>query len=102
MSITCSSISEFFKSKNIEVDNLVIKELSDSLCKSNPKSGPLATAYKRKEYYKEVFKVVEPVEFVLDQKASRSFQYIPLLPSLQQILDSSEVLNRVIDCHRTR
>ncbi|XP_070410625.1 uncharacterized protein [Nothobranchius furzeri] len=108
VSITCSSISDYFKSKNVEVDNLVIKELSDSLCKSNPlanalrKGGPLATAYKRKEYYKEVFKVVEPVEFLLDQKTSRSFQYIPILPSLQQILDSPEVLNRVIDSHRTQ
>lgn len=78
------------------------------MCKSNPlanalrKAGPLATAYKTKEYYKEVFKVVTPVEFVLDQKTGRSFQYIPLLRSLQHILDSPEVLNTVIDSHRTQ
>ena len=40
-----------------------------------------------------MLKIVEPVEFVLDHKKSRSFQYIPLLRSLQQILDSTEVLN---------
>ena len=30
------------------------------------KVGHLATAYKRKEYLKKVFNIVEPVEFVLD------------------------------------
>lgn len=62
------------------MDSLIIKELADLLCKSSPlantlgKGGPLATAYKRKEYYKEVFKVVEAVEFVLDNKKNVSFQ----------------------------
>lgn len=108
VSITCSTISDFFKNRNIEVNGLVVKELADTLCKSNHlanalrKSGPLATAYKRKEYYKKAFKVVEPLEFFLDQRTSRSFQYIPLLLSLQQILDSPEVLSRFLDSHRTQ
>lgn len=82
--ITFSSISNFFRSKNIEVDSLIIKELADLLCKSSllanalGKGGPLATAYKRKEYYKEVFKVVEPVEFVLDNKKKRVFSIYPI------------------------
>jgi hypothetical protein len=106
--ITSSRLSDFFKNKDIEVDGVVVNELADLLCKSNPlvnalgKGGALSTAYKRKEYLKKVFNVVEPVEFVLDQKNCRSFQYIPLLRSLQQILDSTEVLNRVIDTHRTQ
>lgn len=81
--ITSSTISDFFQSKNLEVDSLVIKELADSLCKSNPlanalgKSGPLATAYKRKVYYKDVFKVVEPVEFVLDIKKKQFLSIYP-------------------------
>ena len=49
-----------------------------------------------------MFNIVEPVEFVLDHEKSRSFQYIPILRSLQQILDSTEVLNTVIDTHRTQ
>lgn len=106
--VTCSSLSELFKTKNIEVDSLIVKELADILCKSNPlvkaigKGGPLATAYKRKEYFKELFNVVEPVEFILDQKKSRIFQYIPLLLSLQQLLGSTAVLNSVINSHRTQ
>lgn len=106
--VTCSNLSEFFKNKNIEVDNSVINELADILCESNPlvkaigKGGPLATAYKRKEYFKEEFNIVEPVEFILDQKKSRTFQYIPLLLSLQQLLDSTVVLNSGIEGHRTQ
>ncbi|KAK0133602.1 hypothetical protein N1851_030882 [Merluccius polli] len=98
--ITCSSLSDFFKNKNIEVDGVVVNELADLLCKSNPlvnalvKSGALATAYKRKEYFKKVLNIIEPVEYVLDQKKSRSFQYIPILRSLQQILDSICVLTQ--------
>ncbi len=77
--VTCSSLSEFFKNKNLEVDSLILKELADVLCKSNPlvkvigKGGFLATAYKRKEYFKELFNVIEPVEFILDQKQGRTF-----------------------------
>ena len=57
--ITCSSLSDFFKNKNIVVDGDVVNELADLLCKSNPlvnalgKGGALATAYKRKEYLKK-------------------------------------------------
>jgi len=106
--VTCSSLSEFFENKNLEVDCLIIKELADILCKSNPlvkaiaKDGPLSTPYKRKEYFKDLLNIVEPVEFVLDQKKSRTFQYIPLLQSLQQLLDCTAVLNGIISSHRTQ
>ena len=36
MPITCSSLSDFFKNKNIEVDGVVVNELADLLCKSYP------------------------------------------------------------------
>lgn len=109
--LTCSSLLIFFKNKNIEIDGVILNELASLLCKSNPfvkalgKGGALATAYKRKEYFKKVLNVVEPVEYVLDKKKikkNRSFQHVPLLRSLQQILDSPEVLNKVIDVHRTQ
>ena len=38
---------------------------------------------------------------VLDKTKSRTFQYIPLLQSLQQLL-STDVLNSVINSHRTQ
>lgn len=96
------------KEKKLEVDGLIIKELADTLSKSNPlvkatgKEGPLATAYKRKQYFKNLFNVVEPVEFILDQKKCRTFQYIPFLQSLQQLLGCTEVLNGIINSHRTQ
>lgn len=72
--LTCSSLLIFFKNKNIEIDAVILNELASLLCKSNPfvkalgKGGALATAYKRKEYFKKVLNVVEPVEYVLDKK----------------------------------
>ncbi len=78
--VTCSSLSDFFKNKNIQVDSvIVVNELADLLCKSNHfvkalgKGGALATAYKRKEYFKKVLNVVEPIEFVLDKKRAGCF-----------------------------
>lgn len=83
--LTCSGLLIFFKNKNIEIDSVILNELASLLCKSNHfvkalgKGGALATAYKRKEYFKKVLNVVEPVEHALDNKKNRSFQHIPLL-----------------------
>lgn len=60
------------------------------------KSAPLATTYRRKEYFKNLFNVVEPLEFFLDQKKGGTFQYIPLL----QLLGCTVVLDWVISSHR--
>ena len=54
MPITSSRLSDFFKNKDTEVDGVVVNELADLLCKSNPlvnalgKGGALSTADKRK------------------------------------------------------
>lgn len=72
------------------------------MVKAIGKDGPLATDYKRKQYFKELLNIVEPVEFILDQEKSRTFQYIPLLQSLQQLLDCTAVLKSVISSHRTQ
>lgn len=42
------------------------------------------------------------MEFILDKKTNSSFQYIPFLRSLQQILESTEVLNRLTKSQRTQ
>lgn len=107
MPITCSSLSDFFKNKNTEVDSVIVNELANLLCKFNPfvkalgKGGALATAYKRKEYFKKFCMLLsQKSSFLTKKQQNRSFRYIPLLRSL--ILDSTEVLNRVIDIPRTQ
>lgn len=103
--VTKHTITEIFNSHNLHIVQAVIEELATSVCVSNPvakvfgKCGSLATSYKRKQYYKLNFRVVEPVEYILSVDQRRSFQYIPLLQSLQEILSHNTILNRVIEQH---
>lgn len=62
--VTKYTVTEMFKSHNLHIGQAVIEELANSVCVSNPvakmlgKCGPLATFYKRKQYYKLHFRVV--------------------------------------------
>lgn len=57
----------------------------------------MSTAWKRKTYYKKHFNIVESVEFVLDSRNRKSFQYISILKSLQQILSCQTFLDKAIN-----
>ena len=98
---TKATVSAVFQSHNLEVEDSVVDELSTVICESNPlgiaiaKDGPLATAYKRTQYYTSHFRVVEPVEYILDAQKKRTCQYIPLLQSLQQLLSHKGVLDHL-------
>ncbi|KAL2089329.1 hypothetical protein ACEWY4_014017 [Coilia grayii] len=104
--ITFNSLSEVLNNRNMAVSERVVKELSEvvsnPLTKAFAKDGPLATACKRKKYYEENFHVVNPVEYILDPRTNRTFQYIPILPSLQQLLNNSDVLNGVLQVHHSQ
>lgn len=101
--LTKRTITEIFKSHNLHISQAVIEELANSVCVSNPvakilgKCGPLATPYKRKLYYIQNFRVVEPVEYFLSIDQRKLFQYIPLLQLLQEILSHNKLLDRVIE-----
>lgn len=103
--ISNEAIQETFRNHNVSVDQIVIKELTtalsscDPLLKSIAKDGPLATAHKRSKYYKENFDIVDPVEYILDSKTRRTFQYIPVLRTLEQLLKQKDILNKVVDSH---
>ncbi len=62
------------------------------MCKSVGKGCPLATSCKRKKYYKDSFKVVEPIEYALDERGKRTLQYIPVLKFLQQLFTDGHIL----------
>ena len=93
-------VASHLKRKNCTTDDSVITSLAEEICKSNPIStalreeGPLASAFKRRQYFKHTFKVVEPVEYVLDLNENRTFQYVPILQSLLQILGNKDVLEK--------
>lgn len=98
---------DIFTKHNLQVDQLVINELSVAISTNNPlvraiaKGGPLASSFKRKQYYKENFKVVEPVEYVLEARSNKTFQYVPLLNLLQQLLARKDIVDKLVDHHTT-
>lgn len=100
--ITQKTLLDSLQNNSCTVDEFVVKELATVLCNSNPiqaaigNYGPLSTAWKRKAYYRENFNVVEPIEYVLECKNNKTFQYVPLLKSLQQRLNCETTLNKAI------
>ena len=99
--VTKTIISEIFKNNKLQIEECVAEEISSVVCKSNPfclaiaNDGPLATAYKRTQYYLSHFGVVESVEYILDAPRNRTYQYIPLLQSLQQLLSQKDTLELI-------
>ena len=104
--LSCDSVRDIFHQRNLPVDELNIRETVAAICSGNPvqrviqKGGPLSAAYLRRKYYKENFSVVEPVEYILDAKNKRSFQYVPILKSLQQLLSRSDIIDKVFESHQ--
>lgn len=79
--------------------------MADKLCHSNPLSlafgpdGPFSSKFKRGKYFKENFCVTEPVEYILVPEENCSFQYVPVLQSLYQLLKNKDILNRLLTKH---
>ncbi|XP_026114794.1 uncharacterized protein LOC113093153 isoform X1 [Carassius auratus] len=100
---TQKTITEFLVDHNCQVVGSLVQELAKELCTAHPiqlaigKDGPLSTAYRRNKYYRRNFFVVESVEYVLDKKNRRSFQYIPLLKLLQQVLNCETILSNAVN-----
>ena len=77
-------IQDILSSYSLQVDQSVIKNLHP-LCTSSPvyksigKGCPLATSLERKKYYRDNFKVVEPIELLYWMKKTKEhcnmFQY---------------------------
>lgn len=106
--ITCNSHSSILKRCSVQVNESVVNELVEAVCTFCPlgealaKNGPLASPYKRKQYSKKHFNVVSPVEYNLDSKRNTTFQYIPILPSLQHLLRNRNIFESIIHTHETQ
>jgi len=80
-----NTVNECLRKHDCVLDDPVISYLVKQLSESNSVStalradGPLATSYRRQQFFKDKFHVVEPVEFILDKKEGRTLQYVPIL-----------------------
>lgn len=103
VAITQKTISQILQDNGCQFDQSVVEKLASVLCETNPvkkaigDKGPLSSPWRRKAYYKSHFKVVEPVEYILDRKNNKSFQYISILKSLQHILDCQTILDQAVN-----
>ncbi|XP_070410106.1 uncharacterized protein [Nothobranchius furzeri] len=88
------------------LDKLVIEEVATALSASHPllkaieKGGSLSTSYLRNKFYREHFNVIEPVEYVLDKRLSKSFQYVPILKTLQELFKIKHFVEKVVENHQ--
>ena len=98
-----STLDDILQKHKCAIDETIKQELADSLCKNFPLSsavrtgGPFSTDYKRKQYFDKHFSVIKPVEYILDQREKHSFQYVPLLHTLKQVLAGKDVVNKLLD-----
>lgn len=105
--LSVASVQQVLEKHELRVDECVIKEIADTIA-SNPlhsaigRGGSLCTTYKRKQFYKDNFSVVEPVEYCLDEQQTNTFQYVPILKSLQLLLTKQDIVDRVVENHRAR
>ena len=82
---TRNVIHDTLNSYKLQVGQSVIDELASALSTSNPvywstgKGYPLATSFKRKKYSNDSFKIVEPIEYFLDDKDKSMPQYVRIL-----------------------
>ncbi|KAG5848654.1 hypothetical protein ANANG_G00101090, partial [Anguilla anguilla] len=89
-------------------DKSVLPELTSALFTSNPimkaigKGGSLSTTYLRQQYYKESFNIDEPVECILNARENKTFQYVPVLKLLRNLLDRRDVVDKIVDNHRVQ
>lgn len=55
-----------------------------------------STSVKRKKYYEDNFKVVEPVEYILGEEDKRT---LLILKFLQQLFTDDHIHNKALDSH---
>lgn len=67
-------LSSIFDERDLPVNESIINEIVKAISTDGPvqssiqKGGPLSMAYLRKQYYKQNFSIVEPVEYCLNAK----------------------------------
>lgn len=70
--------------------------MSNPLNTALSSGGPLSSSFKRRRYYKEKIRVVELVEYILEPKENRSYQYVTILESLIQILGKENIRDQIL------
>lgn len=91
---------DIFQKHKLQVDRPVTDEIISSLYSGNQlnkateRGGRLSSVFKRTQYYKTKFGVVEPVEYILDAKKKKTFQYVPIIKKQRETETAEKTLYR--------
>lgn len=89
------------KSNKCNVDHAIITDLAEQLCNFHPIStalgagGALGSAFKRRRYFNVHFQCIDPVEYILDSQKNKTFQYVPILETLQEVLKNKDIADGI-------
>lgn len=106
--LSVAAVQQVFEKHNLYADESVMKEIATTISASNPlhsaigRGGSLCTTHKRKQFYKYSFSVVEPIEYCPNEQQTKTFQYVPVLKSLQLLLAKQNIGDKVVENHRAR
>lgn len=93
------------KSNKCNVDHAIITDLAEQLCNFHPIStalgagGALGSAFKRRRYFNVHFQCIDPVEYILDSQKNKTFQYVPILETLQEVLKNKDIADGILSRH---
>ena len=93
------------KSNKCVDDKAIITDLAEQLCNFHPIStafaadGPLGSAFKRRKYFRDTFQCVDAVEYILDSQKNKSFQHVPILNTLQELLKDKDIAEATLSRH---
>lgn len=96
------TVKQVLQQHNCNTDENTITLVTDSLHSLNllssiSDSGCLGSDKRRLLYFKEKFCVIDPVEYVLDLSSKKTFVYVPVLRTLQRLLNGGDVINKVLE-----
>ncbi|XP_036973983.1 uncharacterized protein LOC119030471 [Acanthopagrus latus] len=83
-------------------EDSVVEELVKNVCQLSPVcaalqvDGPLSSQFRRAQFRMEHFSPTEPVEHILDSTENKTFQYVPILPLLSQLVDKRHIQNTIL------
>ena len=96
------TVKKVLRQHSCNIDENTVTLVTNALHGLNPlssisQSGCLGSDQKRLSYFKEKFGVIDPVEYVLDLSLKKTFVYVPVLKTLQRLLNRGDVIDKILE-----
>lgn len=96
------TVKKVLRQHSCNIDENTIILVTDALHSLSPfssisHSGCLGSEQKRLSYFKEKSGLIDPVEYVLDLPSKKTFVYVPVLKTLQRLLNRGDAIDKVLE-----